>query len=282
MPDWAGKFIDTTSRFPASGEVRSYDLSVRLERGMSRHPAHPPYSFALTKTHEQFPYPNGIGSVSEMITMSGHAGTHVDALGHISNCGELHGGASIAGASDISAGLSVGAVEEVPPLIGPGHLLDGPALLGRDLSPEDGIGRAELERWFEGRPSPGPGSIVLIRTGWMARFWDDIDAYIGLETGLPGLTLDGAEWLSERGILAAGSDTMNLERKKVGVTCLDVHVHFLVDKGIYIIEELSLDALAADGITEFDFLAAALRIGGGSGSPLRPLAVVPREAEATR
>jgi hypothetical protein len=42
MPDWAGKFIDTTSRFPASGEVRSYDLAVRLERGMSRQGGGPP------------------------------------------------------------------------------------------------------------------------------------------------------------------------------------------------------------------------------------------------
>lgn len=276
MHDWAGRFIDTTTRFPESGEVRSYDLAVRLEPGMSRHPAHPPYSFVLTKTHEQHPYPNGISSVSELITMGGHAGTHVDALGHISNCGEVHGGHPVGAITDVAAGLSVGSVEEVPPLIGPGHLLDGPTLFGRDLTPEDAIGAAELERWFADRPAPGPGSILLIRTGWMARHWDDVDAYIGLTTGLPGLALDGAEWLSERGILAAGSDTMNLEHKKIGVTCLDVHVHFLVENGIYIMEELHLDALAADGVTEFSFFATALRIGGGSGSPLRPLAIVPR------
>lgn len=275
MHDWAGGFIDTTTHFPRSGEVRSYDLAVRLEPGMSRHPAHPPYSFVLTKTHEQHPYPNGISSVSELITLGGHAGTHVDSLGHISNCGEIHGGHPVGEVADPRTGLSVGSVEEVPPLIGPGHLLDGPALFGRDLTPEDGIGAAELESWFGGRAAPGPGSILLIRTGWM-RNWEDVDAYIGLTTGLPGLTREGAEWLSERGILAAGSDTMNLEHKKVGVTCLDVHVHFLVEKGIYIMEELNLEALAADGITEFDFIATPLRIGGGSGSPLRPLAVVPR------
>jgi kynurenine formamidase len=276
MHDWAGRFIDTTTRFPESGEVRSYDLAVRLEPGMSRHPAHPPYSFVLTKTHDQHAYPNGIGSVSELITMGGHAGTHVDALGHISNCGEIHGGHPIAAAGDFASGLAIGSVEEVPPLIGPGHLVDGPTLFGRDLTPDDGFGAAELERWFADRPTPGPGSILLFRTGWMQRYWDDVDAYIGLTTGLPGHTLDGAKWLSERRILAAGSDTMNLEHKKVGVTCLDVHVHFLVESGIYIMEELNLDVLAADGVTEFNFVATALRIGGGSGSPLRPLAIVSR------
>jgi kynurenine formamidase len=275
MHDWAGGHIDTTTRFPESGEVRTYDLAVRLEPGMSRHPAHPPFSFVLTKTHDQHRYPNGIGSVSELITMGGHAGTHVDALGHISNCGEIHGGLPVGEVAEVTTGLSVGSVEEVPPLIGPGHLLDGPTLFGRDLTPEDEIGAAELERWFDGREAPGPGSILLIRTGWM-RKWDDVDAYIGLTTGLPGLTRGGAEWLSERGILAAGSDTMNLEHKKVAVTCLDVHVHFLVEAGIYIMEELNLEGLAADGVTEFGFVAAPLRIGGGSGSPIRPLAIVSR------
>jgi kynurenine formamidase len=276
MPDWAGRYIDTSTRFPESGDVRTYDLAVRLEPGMSRHPAHPPYSYVLNKTHGQFPYPNGINAVSESITMGGHAGTHVDALGHVSNCGEIHGGGSAVEASDVHTGLSSASIEEAPPLIGPGHLLDAPTLLGRDLGPEDGIGAAELERWFADRAAPEAGSVLLVRTGWMARYWDDVDAYIGLATGLPGLTLDGAEWLSARGILAAGSDTMNLEHKKVGVTCLDVHVHFLVENGIYIMEQMNLDALADDGVAEFNFVAMPLRIGGGSGSPLRPLAIVGR------
>jgi kynurenine formamidase len=275
MHDWAGRFIDTDTSFPPSGRVRTYDLAVRLEPGMSRHPAHPPYSFVLTKTHDQHPYPNGISSVSELITMGGHAGTHVDALGHISNCGEIHSGLLAAEVANARDGLAVGSTEEVPPLIGPGHLLDGPSLFGRELTPEDGIGAAELERWFDQHPAPEPGSVVLIRTGWM-RKWDDVNSYIGLTTGLPGLTRGGAEWLSERGILAAGSDTMNLEHKKIGVTCLDVHVHFLVETGIYIIESMNLETLAADGITEFGLVAAPLRIAGGSGSPLRPLAVVSR------
>jgi kynurenine formamidase len=276
MNDWAGHYIDSTTRFPESGEVRTYDLAVRLEEGMSRHPAHPPYSFVLTKRHEEHPYPNGISSTGEMITMGGHAGTHVDALGHISNCGEIHGGHAIGDEIHTTErGLTVGSVEEVPPLIGRGHLVDGPTLFGRELTPADGFGPEELERWFGEHDAPGPGSIVLFRTGWMAK-WDDVNSYIGLTTGLPGVTREGAEWLSERGILAAGSDTMNLERKRPDVTCLDVHVHFLVEKGIYIMESLDLETLGGDGITDFTFVATPLRIRGGTGSPLRPLAIVPR------
>jgi kynurenine formamidase len=108
------------------------------------------------------------------------------------------------------------------------------------------------------------------------QLWDDANRYIGLETGLPGLTRDGAEWLSERGIIAAGSDTMNLEHKVAGVVSLQVHLHFLFETGIYIMESMNLEVLARDGVSDFTFVASPLRIRGGTGSPLRPLAVVDR------
>ena len=48
---------------------------------------------------------------------------------------------------------------------------------------------------------------------------------------------------------------------------------FLVEKGIHIIEALDLEKLAADGIHEFVFVAIPLKIAGGTGSPLRPIAL---------
>lgn len=271
---WSGASIDMQWELPASGAVRVYDLAVQLAPGMSRHPAHPPYSFVLTKTHGEFPYPDGLTATSEQITTGGHVGTHVDALGHIACGGEVHGGRSVTDRQSHAGGLEVGSVEEVPPLIGRGHLIDAEELFGRLPTPDDAIGPEELERWFSEHQAPGPGSIVLVRTGWM-RFWDDADRYIGLETGLPGVSIDGARWLSSRGILASGSDTMNYEHKVPGVVCLQVHQHYLVTCGIYIMESMNLEPLAADGVRDFSFFAAALRIRGGTGSPIRPLAMVP-------
>jgi len=271
---WVDGSIDGAVGLPELGDVRAYDLAVRLEPGMARHPAHPPFAFTLVKAHEEHAHADGVSWTAGLLTMADHAGTHVDALGHVSACGELHGGERAAGAATPDGGLAVASIEEAPPLVGPGHLVDAPALLGRELTPGNGIGAAELERWFDPRPAPGPGAIVLLRTGWM-RHWGDPDAYAGLATGVPGLTLDGAEWLSEREVLAIGADTAGLERKTAGTTCLDVHVHLLVERGIHIVESLQLEGLAADGVTEFAFFAAPLRIAGGTGSPLRPLAFVP-------
>jgi kynurenine formamidase len=275
MNDWAGRFHDLSTPLPAVGRGRAYDLAVPLVAGMSRHPAHPPYSFVLTKRHGEHAYPGGISAISELFSMGAHVGTHIDALGHIAYCGEIHGGHAIDGAHTYSGGLEIASTEEIPPLLGPGHLIDAVALFGRELTPDDGIGAQELAGWFSEHREPGAGSTVLIRTGWM-QFWDDANRYIGLETGLPGLTRDGAEWLSERGIIAAGSDTMNLEHKVAGVVSLQVHLHFLFETGIYIMESMNLEVLARDGVSDFTFVASPLRIRGGTGSPLRPLAVVDR------
>jgi kynurenine formamidase len=86
----------------------------------------------------------------------------------------------------------------------------------------------------------------------------------------PGPEIEGARWLSKRGVFAAGSDTVAFERVP---SAMAVHVHLLVESGIHIIEALNLEELARDRIYEFVFVAAPLKIRGGTGSPIRPLAL---------
>jgi kynurenine formamidase len=84
--------------------------------------------------------------------------------------------------------------------------------------------------------------------------------------------LEGARWLSDRGVFAAGSDTVAFEKQPD--PAMPVHVHLLVEKGIHIIECLNLEELAAAGVHEFLFIALPLKIRGATGSPVRPVAVV--------
>ena len=274
--NWGGSTWQGDIAWPAADEVIAYDLAVRLEHGMTHHMAHPPYSYTLVKKHAQHPYPGGIASAMELITMGAHVGTHVDAPGHISLDGCVFGGRPVEGNEVSYEGVKVGSVEELAPLFGPGHLVDGEKIFGREMTNDDGFGADELDAWFADRPQPGPGSIVVFRTGWM-KFWSDPDRYLGLSTGIPGVALSGARWLTDRGVRAVGADTVNFEQKQyLTVPALSVHAHLLVEKGTPIMESLDLEQLAADGIHEFFFAAAPLRIGGGTGSPIRPLAFVPR------
>lgn len=272
---WTDGTAEVDADLTLRGRMRVFDLAVRLQNGMPRHPSHPPYAFAMARTHGGFGYQHGVSAAMEMVSMGAHVGTHVDALGHVAKDGQVYGRRDTALGSAGSDGLDAGSIEEMLPLMGPGHLVDGPTVFGRDLDPGDAFTAEVFASWFRDRPAPEPGSVVLVRTGWM-RFWSDPEAYIGLATGLPGVTLDGAKWLSERGILATGSDTMNYEHKPDSrIINLPVHVHNLVERGIPIMESMQLETLGGSGVTEFQFLAVPLRIGGGTGSPIRPLAFVP-------
>jgi len=276
VANWSGGYADMNMDVSIAGNVRVYDLAVKLENGMARHPHHPPYAFAMAKTHGGHGYKDGVSAAMEMISMGAHVGTHIDALGHVSKDGKVYGDRDVAMGLCGNDGLDAGSIEESLPLIGKGHLFNGPEYFGRDLTPSDGLGSEVFEDWFKDKPEPGPGSVMLIRTGWM-KYWADPERYIGLSTGLPGVTLEGAKWLSERGIIATGSDTMNYEHKPDStIINLPVHVHNLVHCGIPIMESMNLEVLGEAGVTEFIFMAIPLRIGGGTGSPLRPIAVVQR------
>lgn len=275
MESWSGGYTDLTVPWPTTSNVRVFDLALRLEPGMPRHPYHPPFSFALAKQHGEGNYPNGVSTAMETFSMGAHVGSHVDALGHVSYLGEVYGGRMIAGHQSATGGLEYGSTEDIPPLMAQGHFVDAEKIYGRQLTPADGVGPEQFEEWFAGREQPGPGSIVLVRTGWL-RHWPDTDAYIAIKTGLPGVTRAGAEWLSERGVIAGGSDTMNFEHKPdPAVVSLSVHRHFLVERGIYIMESLNLDVLEPHDVTDLTFIALPLRLKGGTGSPLRPIAIVP-------
>jgi kynurenine formamidase len=260
---------DLSVALPAAAG-RVYDLAQPLATGMPHHPNHPPYAFTLTKQHGEVMMANGVSAAAEQITTGGHVGTHVDGLCHISKDGRVHGGACVGEAQSYGGGITVNPVHELPPLLGPGHLVDLPLLLGRDATPDDGVGADEFERWFRDRPAPEPGAVVLVRTGW-ARHWEDNRTYLGTDSGCPGVTLSGARWLTERGILATGSDTVAYDQTPApGVP---VHVHLLVESGVPIMEAMDLERLASDEVWEFFFIAIPLPIRNGTGSPIRPLAL---------
>jgi kynurenine formamidase len=247
-----------------------YDLGQPLYPGMPHFPAHPPFLFCLNKLHGELELPNGASSSAETITLGGHVGTHIDALSHFSCDGKLHGG--FKPTQTYSGGIEEHSVDTIAPILRKGVLFDIAGLEGVEALPQDFVVTPEhLEAC---KAEPPAGGIALIRTGW-ARYWRDSKRFItggkgGVPRG-PGPTLPAAKWLSQRGIFAAGSDTVAFERVP---SEMEVHVHLLVEKGIHIIECLNLETLAASGAKEFTFVALPLKIQGGTGSPIRPVALV--------
>lgn len=254
------------------------DLGRQLRVGMPQSPNHPQFWHTLPRRHGDMVRPDGGSAANDLITTGTHVGTHIDALSHVSHDGLMFGGVD-AVAAGIGGRYDELGVHTIEPMVRRGVLLDVPALLGTEHC-EGGyeITVADLEGCERRQGlTVGAGDVVLLRSGW-GRLFADGAPYLGRETGVPGIGEAGATWLADRGVHAAGADTIAFERLAPGGghTLLPAHRVLLVEAGIYIVEALDLEGLAAAGHGEFTFVLVPLNIHGATGSPVRPLALVAR------
>lgn len=258
--------------------VRVFDLGRPMFVGMPQSPNHPQFWLTFPRRHGDRVRSDGGSAANDLLVTGTHVGTHIDALAHVSHDGRLHGGDDASAALDGGRYMKHG-VHTIAPMVCRGVLLDVPAVLGRqvcdpayEITPDD-LEEATRRETVE----VGSGDVVLVRSGWGRRFSEGAESYLGLESGVPGLGEAAAGWLADRKVQAAGADTIAFERLAPGSghATLPVHRVLLVESGIYIVEALNLEEIAAAGIYEFTFVLVPMHIVGATGSPVRPLAVVP-------
>jgi kynurenine formamidase len=188
---------------------------------------------------------------------SEHGGTHVDAPLHFAQGHQ--------------------AVDEIPldRLLGEAVVVDVTAAAQADADYQVSV--ADLERAEQAARIPAD-AIVLIRTGFSSR-WPDAVRYLGTaargdaavsQLHFPGLHPDAARWLVARGIKAVGIDTASIDS---GQSTLFESHRLLYERDIPAFENLtSLDRLPQRGAF---IVALPMKIRGGSGAPLRAIALVP-------
>lgn len=280
----AGNYVTPTEVLRAIGLVREgriIDLSLDIGVDSPRIPGiNSPFVLSMWSharpsqvVHRRRGTKNGVGFSDERIEFDTHTGTHMDALGHTCSGDVMYNGLPIdevvgnRGLTDLDA-------SRIPPLLTRGVVIDAPGLLGRDLRPGEPIGPDLLaagEARIEG--GIGRGDLVLVRTGWTRYYAVDNATYTG---PAPGITLEAAVWLAERGVVAVGADTMSVE-----VTpSLDpensdcVHAYLLVERGVYLVEQINLEEIVMLEATSFLCCCLAPRFAGATGSPLRLVAVL--------
>ncbi|HLZ08743.1 MAG TPA: cyclase family protein [Chloroflexota bacterium] len=257
-----------------AGEGKIYDLGLTLFPGMPGSNFHPPYIFSLMIRHGDRVGSDGCGASNELMVLSGHTGTHLDAIGHVAEHGQVHGGADATELQRGGYGLTDLGIENVGPMIARGVLLDVPAHRGVDALPGGyAVSGDELAAVADRQGvEVGPGDVVLIRTGWLKN-WGDPTAFRGDDTGEPGPDASAAEWLASRRILATGSDTIAYEARPKGQSALSAHAILIPRHGVYIMEMVNCDELARDKVYSFLFIALPLKLKGATGSPVRPIAI---------
>jgi kynurenine formamidase len=218
-----------------------------------------------------------LGYMSELVMGTTHTGAHIDAHAHMTVGDEdrWHGGSARTELGDF--GPLTGDATEIPPLWRRGVLYDVPGHRGTDALPAgESVTAGELEAIEAATGvAAGDGDVALVRTGYLAG-WPDpawLDAHRGA-----GPDLSAARLLAERGVVATGSDTETYEVQPAPdrgepSNPQPVHTLLLIERGIYILESLDLEALAAAGVREFLFVALPLAIRGATGSMVDPVAV---------
>ncbi|HZO06088.1 MAG TPA: cyclase family protein [Solirubrobacterales bacterium] len=268
-----------------SGTV--YDLEVERFRGMPLHPAHPQMEIIAFRTpqgiqnqgdQEWLNSKNGenMAFISDLVVGTVHSGTHIDALAHVTVGEDNHWfGGNKAAEKLGDFGPLVCDAAAIPTIITRGVLLDVAGHRGVPVLPKaEGVSAEELQEVAAAQGTElRRGDTVLIRTGYVGLY---PDAERMAEHAGPGINKGAAIWLVEQGAVAVAGDTEALEQGP----CADpenphaVHTVLLVENGIYIMEMLNMEQLAADKVREFLFVALPCKIRGATGSMIRPVALV--------
>jgi kynurenine formamidase len=257
-------------RLIRSGEV--IELGHVLNSTM---PFFGPRRFDLhTKRTFMNPQSNRRGSNEELVISEiGQVGTQFDGFAHqtignsMYNCFKIEEGATRngfekLGIENVGALITRGVLIDIAASKGVEMLADTYEITARDL--EEALAKQKLK--LQG------GDAIIIHTGW-GKLWGKDNARYA--RGGPGIGAGAAEWLAKQDPMLVGADNMSVEVNPNPDPNLSLPVHqiMLVVNGIHLLENLRLDQLASRRLYEFAFMVQPLKIQGGTGSTVAPIAV---------
>jgi kynurenine formamidase len=207
--------------------------------------------------------------------------THVDALCHMFVDGRMYNGVSADEVrSDGARRNSVMALADG--VVGRGVLLDITQVRGREhLAADDHVTVADLEAAEQhAGATVGTGDILLVATGRDAHRRAKGGALDPGKDGMAGLHPECLAWLRDREVAMLGSDGISDPMPGLGVPGWPFPVHQIgiTAMGLHLVDNMALGGLAArcaaTGRWEFLLSVAPLRIEGGTGCPVNPVAVL--------
>ena len=214
----------------------------------------------------------------DKVAMGIQAGTHWDALAHVSYEGNLYNGVK---SSDVitAAGAARMGIDKIKTIVSRGVLLDVAKAKGVDrIEGNYPLTAADLDAACElGKVKVQSGDIVLIRTGQMQLFFaGDREAY---GTPCSGPSLQTVEWFHSHDVAAVATDNIVFEcfPSEREDAMLPVHLLHLVDMGMtqgqnWNLEELAQDC-AADGRYSFFLDASPMPFTHAVGRPVNPIVI---------
>lgn len=268
-----------TSALASARQGRTFELSTPIENagphrgaGNRNNPVH-----LMNIMPPDFSTDDDISIADDYIMMPLQSTSQWDSLAHVGYDGLLYNGFSNQ-TIKVLGGASRNSIDRtLPGFTGRGVLLDIARLNGVDwLSNDHRIEPAELERAEQEQGvTLRRGDALLFRTGMRLKaLQTGWDGWLDAE---PGLTPECADWIHERELATVASDNWGIEVQPAAEGFLPLHCVLIRDMGmmlgeIWDLEELATDC-ASDGQWDFFLVAPALRVTGGVGSPVSPVAI---------
>ena len=199
-------------------------------------------------------------------------GSQIDGLGHMGIDHRYYNGVHV---SDFvtPAGLTQMGTQDIPPIVTRGVLLDMTKVLGANPVPDGtAFNTPEIEAAMKlAGVQIEKGDVVIFHTGAMAAHGDSKE----LMATHPGLGVEGANYLADLGVVAVGADSTALEAIPFenAARPFEVHQTLLAKHGVYILENMVTNDLAADGVMEFFFSLGVPRLNGTVQAIINPVAI---------
>jgi kynurenine formamidase len=261
--------IDDAKRASALALVkqgRVYDLGHVLDERVPVFPGRYFKQTLVTTAHHANPNggvgENDVNWITELVSGTMQLGTHLDALAHLQMGDRGYGGFSVRELADTNGVRHLG-IETVPQIVTRGWLVDAPGLKAGDV-----IGPEHCDEI-----DPEPGDAVLFHTGW-SRQWEDPDVYLSGEPG-PGCQL--AQWLADRDVALTGCDTWSYGPVPPEDPDRPFRVPQIlnIEHGVFVVENLDLAELAADGVGgPFALILTHPKLRGATGAWTSPIALI--------
>lgn len=213
-------------------------------------------------------------SADDILVMHTHGTTHIDGLAHFFVGDSLYNGHPVSALQPMGAQRC--GMQHSGPIVGRGVMLDVAAHRGVDMLPGgEPISPDELEATAAAQGVElRKGDIVLVRTGWWQLFDGEQKDRQRFYDSEPGPDPSCSSWFHDHDFVAIGADNTAVEVLRDWSQPLYLHRDIIWGLGGYLMEFVDLEALSHDKVYEFLFVATPLKIEGGIGSPIHPLAIV--------
>ncbi len=259
-----------SSKLVKSGKVYGLGMIVNKDTAAFRHR----YFEVHTSQPEQRTFgENKFTYVDDQIIGWTGVGSQINGLAHYGRNNVHYNGHKVSDFLSVTGVKKLG-LEKVPPMVSKGILLDMRPYFGQDIITEGtAFNKKEIDAVAKSQGVEiDKGDVVLFCTGWTELMGKDDKRYLA---GGPGIGVEGAKYLAEKGVVAVGADNWSSEAvpHEDPSQAFPVNQMMATDYGIHVLENVLCDDLAKDKAWEFMFVLGHPLYEGTTQVQINPVAI---------